>query len=75
MSNLIGGGLGPSAGPGGDAEAPFQVEYLKSLPPCHPHLVDGIVTQIKSQGLFDEFRKTCLADIDTKVQIDSCRHR
>ncbi|OQR76890.1 hypothetical protein BIW11_02988 [Tropilaelaps mercedesae] len=65
MSNSIRGGLATSSGIGTE-EGPFEVEYLKSLPPCHPHLVEAIVTQIKSQGLFDEFRKTCLADIDTK---------
>lgn len=29
-------------------------------------LVETIVGQVKSQGLFDKFRKECLADVDTK---------
>lgn len=69
MSTPMAGG----GGVGGSEEGHFEVDYLKSLPPCHPHLVDAIVTQIKSQGLFDEFRKTCLADIDTKVSFSSIK--
>lgn len=30
-------------------------------------LVDKIVGQLKSQGIFDQFRKECMADVDTKV--------
>lgn len=33
-----------------------------------PRLVDHIVGQVKSQGIFDQFRKECIADVDTKVQ-------
>lgn len=32
-----------------------------------PRLVDHIVGQVKSQGIFDQFRKECIADVDTKV--------
>lgn len=33
-----------------------------------PRLVDHIVGEVKSQGIFDQFRKECIADVDTKVR-------
>lgn len=32
-------------------------------------LIDHIVGEVKSQGIFDQFRKECIADVDTKVNI------
>ena len=32
-----------------------------------PRLIDHIVGEVKSQGIFDQFRKECIADVDTKV--------
>ena len=29
--------------------------------------INAVVNKVKSQGLFDQFRKECLADVDTKV--------
>jgi len=31
-----------------------------------PKFIDQIVNQIKSQGIFDQWRRECLADVDTK---------
>lgn len=39
------------------------------VPELHlnPLLVDKIVQQLKINGLFDDMRRECLADIDAKV--------
>ena len=32
-----------------------------------PNLENMLVNELKAQGIFDQFRKDCLADVDTKV--------
>nr|CAG4646489.1 EOG090X0B7I [Macrothrix elegans] len=43
-------------------EAPPPFQQL----PADPKFIDQIVNQIKSQGTFDQWRRECLADVDTK---------
>ena len=31
-------------------------------------MVQETISKVKSQGVFDQFRKDCLADVDTKVR-------
>lgn len=40
---------------------------MMHLNPVNPELVHKIIQQIKINGIFDEMRKECVADIDTKV--------
>ena len=42
------------------------------MPQVDPKVVNDIVDRLKKRGLFDKFRKQCLADIDTKVSIYTC---
>nr|CAB3226020.1 biorientation of chromosomes in cell division protein 1-like 1 [Phallusia mammillata] len=40
-----------------------------------PELVEGIVQKIKTNGMFDEMRRDCLADIDTKPAFQNLKQR
>lgn len=40
-----------------------------------PDFISAIVQEVKSQGLFDNFRKECLADVDTKPAYQNLRQR
>lgn len=35
----------------------------------NPEVVENIVGKLKTNGMFDEMRRKCLADIDTKVSL------
>ncbi|XP_065221530.1 biorientation of chromosomes in cell division protein 1-like 1 isoform X2 [Planococcus citri] len=47
------------------------MEYV----PGDPILIKNIVTQLKSQGIFDQIRKECIADVDTKPAYQNLCHR
>ena len=44
-----------------DRAEPGEFEY------DDPNLEEKLVNELKAQGIFDQFRKDCLSDVDTKV--------
>jgi len=47
----------------------------RSLPAEDSQFVDEIVQSIKREGTFDQFRKECLSDVDTKPSFQNLRQR
>ncbi|VVC87174.1 unnamed protein product [Leptidea sinapis] len=48
-----------------------HVQYM----PGDPRLVDQLVYELKSKGIFDQFRKDCIADVDTRPAYQNLRQR
>ncbi|CAG9829046.1 unnamed protein product [Diabrotica balteata] len=43
--------------------------------PGDSRLVEQLVSELKSQGIFDQFRKECISDVDTKPAYQNLRQR
>uniref|UniRef100_A0A673KWW9 BOD1/SHG1 domain-containing protein n=1 Tax=Sinocyclocheilus rhinocerous TaxID=307959 RepID=A0A673KWW9_9TELE len=48
---------------------------MAALHPGDPQLVSAIVNHLKTEGLFDQLRRDCLADVDTKPAYLHLRQR
>ncbi|XP_053619342.1 biorientation of chromosomes in cell division protein 1-like 1 [Plodia interpunctella] len=48
-----------------------HMQYL----PGDPRVVDQLVYELKSRGIFDQFRKECISDVDTRPAYQNLRQR
>ncbi|KAG7201033.1 hypothetical protein KM043_003384 [Ampulex compressa] len=53
----------------------MELSLSNTLLAGDPRLIDHIVGEVKSQGIFDQFRKECIADVDTKPAYQNLRTR
>ncbi|XP_012220491.2 biorientation of chromosomes in cell division protein 1-like 1 [Linepithema humile] len=53
----------------------MELDLSNTLMADDPRLIDHIVGEVKSRGIFDQFRKECIADVDTKPAYQNLRTR
>ena len=61
----------PPPGPGPSSAAAAAAADHHPSCPDDPDVVQRIVEELKSQGIFDQIRNECLAEVDTKVSINN----